>query len=133
MKVMLVEDAPEIRRRLLNMLAQMPDIEIAATTSGVAESIRALRESVPDMVLLDLRLSDGSGFDVLRAIKAAGGGPAVIMLTSFPSEGCRRRFMALGGDYIFDKSSQIDDALALLGELARRARLRRAHDERVRQ
>lgn len=133
MKVMLVEDAPEIRRRLLNMLAQMPDIEIAATTSGVAESIRALRESVPDMVLLDLRLSDGSGFDVLRAIKAGGGGTAVIMLTSFPSEGCRRRFMALGGDYIFDKSSQIDDALALLGELARRARLRRAHDERVRQ
>lgn len=130
---MLVEDAPEIRRRLLNMLAQMPDIEIAATTSGVAESIRALRESVPDMVLLDLRLSDGSGFDVLRAIKAGGGGPAVIMLTSFPSEGCRRRFMALGGDYIFDKSSQIDDALALLGELARRARLRRAQDERVRQ
>lgn len=132
MKVMLVEDAPEIRRRLLNMLAQMPDIEIAATTSGVAESIRALRESVPDMVLLDLRLSDGSGFDVLRAIKAGGGGTAVIMLTSFPSEGCRRRFMALGGDYIFDKSSQIDDALALLGELARRARSRRSQGKRVR-
>jgi DNA-binding response OmpR family regulator len=128
---MLVEDAPEIRRRLLKMLAQMPDIEIAAATSGVAESIRALRETHPDTVLLDLRLADGSGFDVLRAIKAGHGGPAVIMLTSFPSEGCRRRFMALGGDYLFDKSLQLGDALALLGKLARRARSRRSQDKTV--
>ena len=121
MKVMLVEDAPETRQRLLKMLAQMPDIEIVATAGGVAESIRLLRETHPDMVLLDLRLSDGSGFDVLRAIKASHCGPAVIMLTAFPSEGCLRRFMALGGDYLFDKSTQISDAFVLLGKLARRA------------
>lgn len=127
MKVMLVEDALDTRRRLLQVLSQMPDIEITAATGGVAESIRMVRETRPDIILLDLHLSDGSGFDVLRDIKADSRATLVVMLTSFSSDLCRRRFAALGGDFFFDKSTQLGDAFALLGTLAHRSRKPAAH------
>lgn len=53
--------------------------------SGAESALRALRAEPPDLVLTDLRLPDGSGFDVLQAAQANRSRPAVLLITAFGS------------------------------------------------
>jgi DNA-binding response OmpR family regulator len=119
-RVLLVEDAPRLRTRLVALLSQLPGTQVVAATGGVEESIAAARDTMPDLVVLDLRLADGSGFDVLRELKSWCDGPVVLMLTLDPNEANRRHFHALGGEYFFDKVTQLGEALVLIASLARR-------------
>ena len=67
MTVFLVEDAPLLRERLIALIAS-----VGASTVGHAEGAREAIDGIlaaqPDVVVLDLHLKEGSGFDVLRAV-----------------------------------------------------------------
>jgi ActR/RegA family two-component response regulator len=60
------------------------------------------------MVVLDLKLADGSGFDVLRAVRGAAPGIDVYMLTNFASEPYRRLAERLGARDLFDKTTEFE-------------------------
>jgi DNA-binding NarL/FixJ family response regulator len=119
MRLVLAEDLPQLRLRLKSMLSRLKDVEVVATTAGVNETVLAVRESSPDLLVLDLHLSDGTGFDVLRQIKSEQGAPTVLMLTMDPCDANRRHCLALGGEYFFDKATQLGEALLLVATLAR--------------
>jgi two-component system, NarL family, response regulator DevR len=119
MRLVLAEDLPQLRLRLKSMLSRLKDVEVVATTAGVNETVLAVRESSPDLLVLDLHLSDGTGFDVLRQIKSEQGAPTVLMLTMDPGDANRRHCLALGGEYFFDKATQLGEALLLVATLAR--------------
>ena len=66
MRVVLVDDEQNIRetvRALLNIYA--PDVEIIAEADGVKAGIATIKEHHPDLVLLDVEMKDGTGFDLL--------------------------------------------------------------------
>lgn len=66
MRVVLVDDEQNIRetvRALLNIYA--PDVEIVAEANGVKAGILTIKEHKPDLVLLDVEMKDGTGFDLL--------------------------------------------------------------------
>lgn len=124
MKILLVEDKVSFLRRMQALLAGIDGIEVT-TARSVGEALCRLREGQPAAVLLDLRLPDGTGLDVLRAVKGCSGPPVAIMVTSADSRRTRQRFESLGGDYFFDKLTEIDKLLDLLRDLRnRRARSR---------
>ena len=60
------------------------------------------------MVVLDLKLAEGSGFDVLRALHRAAPGIDVYMLTNFASEPYRRLAERLGARDFFDKTTEFE-------------------------
>lgn len=70
LRAVLVEDEPtgmeNLRWKLRN---NCPEVEIVAECSNGKDAIYALRRHLPDVVFLDIRLGDMSGFDVLRAIR----------------------------------------------------------------
>jgi DNA-binding response OmpR family regulator len=75
--ILLVEDEQSISRPLASALQREGfDTVIAAS---VAEARERLAEATPDLVLLDLMLPDGSGFDVLRHLRSAGDVPVVVL------------------------------------------------------
>ena len=65
-RVFVVEDSPLIRARLEAMVT-LAGAEAAGHASGAAAATRAILEMRPEIVLLDIDLAEGSGFDVLRA------------------------------------------------------------------
>ncbi len=85
MRVLLVDDHEIVRAGLRSLLAGA-GIEIAGEASTVAESIIAAKRLKPDMVLMDVRLPDGSGVEACREIRAANPQVKVLFLTAFEDE-----------------------------------------------
>ena len=119
MKVFLVEDAPLLRERLEALVASIPGGRMVGHAAGAKEAVQAIVAAQPDVVVLDIHLTEGNGFDVLRGLKGDGSGPDVYVLTNYPQEAYRRTAEKLGARGFFDKSSEFDklrSALAARGK-----------------
>jgi DNA-binding NarL/FixJ family response regulator len=117
MKVVIVDDSALVRKRLAVMISGLSRIELAGEAESVAQALELIRRCHPEAVVLDIRLKDGNGFDVLRQVKHEPGAPVVIMLTSFPSNKARQACRALGGDFFFDKATEFQKALEVLTDM----------------
>ncbi|MGA7983686.1 MAG: response regulator [Burkholderiales bacterium] len=108
LKVYLVEDSPAILERLEALLATIEGARTVGRASRAAEAIEGILAEHPDLVVLDLKLAEGSGFDVLRALRGAAPGIDVYMLTNFASEPYRRLAERLGARDLFDKTTEFE-------------------------
>ena len=82
-RLLLVEDTPSILHLYHEFLAKL-DIELIDATTG-ARALEALREAIPEIVLLDLELPDANGIEILRSIRARNLPCAVIVVTAHGS------------------------------------------------
>jgi DNA-binding NarL/FixJ family response regulator len=120
--IYLVEDSPLVRERLLEMLGALPGARVVGMAAGADEATRGILAEQPDIVVLDIRLAQGSGFDVLRALHERAPQIDVYMLSGFDSDPYRRLALQLGARDFFDKTidfGRVRDIVA--------ARLARAH------
>ena len=83
---MLVDDHEVVRKGLRALLESAGDIVVCGEASGVRESVEIAESSRPDVVVMDVRLTDGSGIEATREIRAARPQTRVIMLTSFADD-----------------------------------------------
>jgi DNA-binding NarL/FixJ family response regulator len=117
-RVFVVEDYAPVRMRLVRLLETVPGAKVVGEASDVEEAIGAILAAKPNVVLLDLALKHGSGFDVLRAVHSAEPGIDFYMLSNFASEPYRRHAERLGARGFFDKST---DFAPLRDLIAKRA------------
>jgi two-component system response regulator DevR len=81
-RIVLVDDSEVVRMGLRALLHSDPGIEIAADAGSVATGVAACVRTEPHVVLLDIRLPDGTGLDACRQILARLPGTRVLVLTS---------------------------------------------------
>ena len=115
MKVFLVEDSPLLRERLSRQLAAIVGAQLVGEAGTAQDALRGILASAPDVVVLDIQLEKGSGFDVLRELQRTAPHVDVFMLTNFASESYRKAAERLGARGFFDKSidlPKLRDALA---------------------
>ena len=96
------------------MVGGLPGNRVVGEAADVREAISGILAARPDVVLLDLSLATGSGFDVLKAVH--GREPAIdfYMLSNFASEPYRRHAERLGASGFFDKSTELERLRAVL-------------------
>lgn len=80
-RVIIVEDMPAFRRDVEDLLAQQPGFTLIGTCATVHESLILIKTTKPDLLLLDIRLPDGTGFDILEQMSPAQ--CKVIILTAY--------------------------------------------------
>lgn len=78
----MVDDEPPARRRVRKFLAEMSDVELIGECADGTEAVGAIRESAPDLVLLDVQMPKMGGFEVIREV-GVGSVPAVIFVTAY--------------------------------------------------
>lgn len=103
--VYVVEDSPLVRERLLEMLDAVPGARVVGVSARADQATREILAEHPDIVVLDIRLEQGSGFDVLRALRERAPQTEVYMLSSFASDPYRHLALQLGARDFFDKST----------------------------
>jgi two-component system response regulator DevR len=108
MKVFLVEDSELLRERLAALLTAIPGAIVVGHAGSVPEAIAGIRATSPEVVVLDIQLEKGSGFDVLRELQKGGPAVDVYMLTNFATESYRQAAERYGARGFFDKSTQFD-------------------------
>ena len=82
LRLLIVDDEPLIRVGIRSDLAGMPSVEVAGECGCVAEAVSAIRSNPFDLVLLDVQLPDGTGFDVVKEIGPQRM-PAVVFVTAY--------------------------------------------------
>ena len=85
-RVFSVDDHPLLREGIAALVNNQSDMVLAAQASTGAEAIHVFRQQLPDVTLLDLRLPDMSGIDILIAIRSEFPEARVIMLTTFEGD-----------------------------------------------
>jgi len=119
LRIFLVEDSQPLRHRLMELLAVPGEVEIVGFADTEEASLRTLSTERIDVAIVDLNLRSGSGFGVIKALRAQypGPPPTIVVLTNyaFPDYefACRR----YGADFFFDKSRQFGAVKTLLSDL----------------
>jgi len=115
MKVFLVEDSAPIVARLKDLLAAVPGTSVVGHAATAEAAIAAIPAERPDIVLLDLSLAQGSGFDVLRALQPRMPEVGFYMLSNHSADPYRQLAERLGARGFFDKTKDIERVRDLLG------------------
>ncbi|MFN7551823.1 MAG: response regulator [Pseudomonadota bacterium] len=84
--VLLVDDQTLVRQGVRSLLDLSEDIRVVAEAGDGQQALQMIPESRPDVVLLDMRMPNMSGLDVLNAMKDREGMPPVIILTTFDDD-----------------------------------------------
>ncbi len=117
-RALVVEDSAQQRRRLVEIVAKALSGFEVSEAKDVSTAIESARRLHPDVVTLDLGLPDGSGFEVLRAIREGGAPARVIVVTGESDERYRRASLEAGADEFLDKANleRLPELLAATAE-----------------
>src|SRR5688572_21163413 len=85
-RIMLVDDHNVVRIGLASLFGTVPHFKVVGEASSAAAAVAEARESQPDIVIMDIRLPDGSGVEACREIRSYRSEIRVIMLTSYSDE-----------------------------------------------
>jgi DNA-binding NarL/FixJ family response regulator len=80
-RVLIVDDHDLIRDGLVGVFGREPAMQVVGAAKTVAEAIALYAETEPDVVVTDLQLQDGTGLDVVRAVRRARSSTGVVVLT----------------------------------------------------
>lgn len=118
MDLFFVDESPHSRNRLTRLIESVAAMHVVGHAGGARAAIAAILEKKPDVVLLDLKLEEGSGFDVLHELHEREPGIDVYMLSNYASEPYRRHALRLGAIDFFDKTTELERLCAVLAARA---------------
>jgi DNA-binding response OmpR family regulator len=117
-KVLIVDDEPAIVEAVAYNLKQQGHTPLIAGDADTA--LRILKEKNPDLILLDVMLPSGSGFEVCRLIRQSGNAVPILMLTARVAETDRVYGLDIGADDYLVKPFGMRELMARVKALLRR-------------
>lgn len=107
-----------MRERLRALINAIDGAQMVGEADNEDEALELIARLQPDVVLLDLRLSAGSGLAVLKHVKTAWPAIKVAVMTSHAQPQYRERCMGLGADRFYDKQKHMPACLGQLSDWA---------------
>lgn len=122
MNALVVEDSPQIAERLVELVSVPNRVEVVATAATEDEALNACDKYTIGLAIVDLQLAQGTGFGVIRRLRAAAGSsPAcIVVLTNHAVPALKVAAFEAGADYFLDKSKDFATIPRLIGELLNR-------------
>jgi len=119
MNALVVEDSPQIAERLVELVSVPDRVEVVATAATEDEALAACDKHSIALAIVDLQLAQGTGFGVIRRLRAATGtNPAcIVVLTNHAVPALKVAAFEAGADYFLDKSKDFATIPRLIGEL----------------
>ena len=118
MRVLLVDDAPEVRGQLRRLLSRDEAVERVFESGEVEEGLGKARELAPDLVVADLQLgaSESDGLELIRKLKREELGSSVVVFSNHPE--LEEYALTAGADAFFDKSDGVEGLLEFVRSVA---------------
>ena len=119
LRLLVVDDHEVVRQGLVALLDRRSGFQVVAEAGTVAESIEAARRFEPDIIVMDVRLPDGSGIEACREIRAELPDTKVVMLTSYPDDDAVLSAIVAGASGYLLKQVRARDLVAALEAVGR--------------
>jgi DNA-binding NarL/FixJ family response regulator len=113
-KILIVDDSALVRQRLCALLTDTAELRIVGEAAEAEGAMNAVERLAPDAVVLDIRMPGANGIKVLERIKKDHPNILVIMLTDYDFDHYRRRCLASGADYFFNKAREFERVVEVL-------------------
>jgi len=105
LRIMLVEDQTVVREGLRQLMESDPEFKVVGEAATAAEAVSQAARLKPDVILLDLKLPDGSGLDAARQILQGSDPPAILVLSTYADAALVRSALALGASGYIPKTA----------------------------
>lgn len=110
--VLLVDDHELIREGLRRALEREPDVEVVAEAASVSEGIAMGRKAEPTVSIVDLRLPDGNGLEVVRSLRAQSPDMGIVVLTMYAGDNQLFDALDAGASAFVPKSAPAEEIVA---------------------
>jgi len=118
MKIIIADDSKLLRDRIKLLFSSYENLSIVGEAETGTEALQLIRETDPDLAIIDIRMPELNGIEVLKKIRESGPRPKICMLTNYPYKQYRDRCLTEGADYFFDKNQNIEQLTELITSLA---------------
>ncbi len=119
LRLLVVDDHEVVRQGLVALIERREKFQVVAEAGTVEEALDAARRFQPDLVVMDVRLPDGSGIEACREIRAELPATRVVMLTSYPDEEAVLSAIIAGASGYLLKQIRARDLVAALEAVGR--------------
>jgi DNA-binding NarL/FixJ family response regulator len=82
-RIYIVDEHPSVRLALVDRLGHAPDIQVIGHTGDAETVIADIQQSKPDIVLVEVKRSDGMGLEIIRQVATMKEAPRAVVLTSY--------------------------------------------------
>ena len=117
LKILIVDGHDIVRKGLAMLISRQKDLSVVAEAGTIAEALEKARACIADIVVMDIRLPDGSGIEACRDIRDENNKVKVLILTSYEGEAVVGSVLAGASGYLLKElhSQEIVDAIRKVG------------------
>lgn len=119
MKVVIADDSSLWRDRIKRMLNGNYNISVVGEAENGVEAMQLIQENEPDLVILDIRMPEMNGIEVLKKIRALKMETRVCILTNYPYPQYRKRCVEEGTDYFLSKTDDFEQIEIIVSDMLR--------------
>ena len=117
MKLAIADDSAKLRERIKDLVMMFTTAEIVGEAENGVEALQLIEDKEPDLVILDIRMPEMSGIEVLKKVKERRSKMKVCILTNYPYKQYKIKCLAEGADYFLDKNKDFPQLISLIAEL----------------
>jgi len=131
-KILIVDDHPLVRAGLAQLIGDCPDLEVCAEAADMAEALKQIDSTNPDLAIIDLSLAGGSGLDLIEHIKSRNRNILMLVASMHDEMLYAERVLAAGArGYINKQEAQESIIRAIRQVLSGKVYLSEAMTERL--
>jgi DNA-binding NarL/FixJ family response regulator len=119
MKALLIDDSDDIRKVLRKIISGI-GAEIAGEASNYTDGLELAKKSDAHVIILDIKLGNKSGFDILKKVKSKKKTPIIIIFSNYSAKQYREKAFKEKADYFFNKTDESSELIDLLNLLNNR-------------
>src|ERR1700751_2225088 len=117
MRILIADDHHLVRRGVVDLLSKEAGWEICGEATGAAQAFQKATELTPDLILLDISMPDGSGFDAARRIRQEIPQIKILMMSHHDATQFEKRAIESGADGCIGKANLALDLVDMIRNL----------------
>ena len=119
MKVIIADDSRLMRERIREAISIFSGVEIVSETENGLQTLEELKKHNPNLAIIDIRMPDMNGIEVLKKIRELKMKVKVCIITNYPYPQYRKRCFEAGADYFLSKTEDFEDIKVVIADMLR--------------
>jgi YesN/AraC family two-component response regulator len=119
MKIVIADDSSLVRDRIRALLNSINNVSIVGEAENGADALKIIMEKEPDLAILDIRMPEMNGIELLKIIRELKMNVKIIILTNYPYSQYRKRCIEAGADYFLIKTEDFEEIEIIVNGILR--------------
>jgi DNA-binding NarL/FixJ family response regulator len=119
MKIVIADDSSLLRDRIKSLLSSINNVFVVGEAKNGVEALQLIREKEPDLAILDIRMPEMNGMEVLKIVREMKMKVKVCMLTNYAYPQYKKKCIEAGADYFLRKTEDFEEIEIIVSDMLR--------------